>query len=56
MFGSTEEIIDTYRVKGDFAYGYNDKGGEVAKVPLVEPMYIRDAYSKQRQSHQMNLT
>jgi nitrate reductase beta subunit len=56
LFGATEEIIDTFKVKGDYAYGYNDKGAEVAKVPLVEPMHIRDAYSATRQAHQMNIT
>jgi nitrate reductase beta subunit len=54
LFGSTEEIIDTFKVDGDFAYGYNEAGAEVSRVPLTEPMYIREHHDAKLDTYRIN--
>lgn len=41
LFGSTDQWIETFKVEKGFAYGYDKKGDEIAKVPLKEPVFIR---------------
>jgi len=41
LFGCTEGIIDTYRVEGEFTIGFDSRGNEVVRVPLMEPGIVR---------------
>jgi len=43
LFGCTQGIIDTYRVEGDYAIGFDEKGKEIVNVPLIEPVFVRPA-------------
>ena len=56
LFGSTPEIIHRFRVSGDHAIGYDEKGGEVIRVPLTEPVQIRAFFDEARKVYRHNVT
>ncbi|OQW90656.1 MAG: dehydrogenase [Beggiatoa sp. IS2] len=56
LFGSTEYIVDKFKVEGNEVIGWNAKGEEVTRVPFVEPIYIRDHYDKQYDVYRHNTT
>ncbi len=56
LFGSTPEIIHRFRVSGDHAIGYDEKGGEVIRVPLTEPVQIRAFFDEARKVYRHNIT
>jgi nitrate reductase beta subunit len=41
LIGSTNKILHAFKVADGHAYGYDEQGFEVAKVPLVEPLVER---------------
>jgi nitrate reductase / nitrite oxidoreductase, beta subunit len=43
LFGSTEAIVTRWQRQGDITIGHDDKGTEVVRVPLNEPVYVRSA-------------
>jgi nitrate reductase / nitrite oxidoreductase, beta subunit len=43
MFGSTEALVSRWRRAGDLVSGFDEKGSEVVRVPLDEPVYVRSA-------------
>ncbi len=56
LFGSTPEILHRFRVSGDHAIGYDEKGGEVIRVPLTEPFQIRAFFDEARKVYRHNVT
>ncbi len=56
LCGSTPEIIHRFRVSGDHAIGYDEKGGEVIRVPLTEPVQIRAFFDEARKVYRHNIT
>jgi nitrate reductase beta subunit len=56
LFGSTPEIIHTYKVEDRSAVGYDEKGIELVRVPLREPIHVRVVYDEQRQTYRSNMT
>lgn len=60
LAGSTDRIIDTFKVEGDikngYAYGYDENGIEVVRVPLKEPIFIRDEYDKEKDVHRISVS
>jgi len=56
LFGSTPEILHRFRVIGDLAIGYDEKGGEVVRVPLTEPFQIRAFFDEARKVYRHNVT
>ena len=60
LFGATDAIIDSFKVKGDIndgiCIGYNGKGEEIVRVPLKEPVIIRNEYDKERDVHRISIT
>lgn len=44
MMGSTDRIIHKFKVEDGQASGFDDKGAEVVKVPVTEPLYQRSAF------------
>ncbi|MBM3270504.1 MAG: dehydrogenase [Candidatus Sericytochromatia bacterium] len=56
LFGASEEILHRFDVKGDVAFGYNEKGAEVARAPLTESMYVREYYDESRLAFRLNIT
>jgi len=56
LFGSTPEILHRFRVSGDHAIGYDEKGGEAIRVPLTEPFQIRAFFDEARKVYRHNVT
>jgi nitrate reductase / nitrite oxidoreductase, beta subunit len=56
LFGSTPEIIHRFKVEGDMALGYDASGGEIARVPMKEPIHVRAAYDERHQAWRTNVT
>ena len=60
LMGAAEEIPFTFKVEGDIntghCYGYNEKGEQIAKVPLKEPIVIRQEYDKERDVHRLSVS
>lgn len=46
LMGSTDRIMHSFDVKKGIAYGYDEKGDEIVRVPVTEPLIERDAYDK----------
>lgn len=47
LMGATDKWIERFRVRDGFAYGFDAKGAELARVPLKEPVFIRAALDAQ---------
>lgn len=56
LFGSTPRIIHRFKVEGGFAYGYDDQGDEVSRVPLKEPIFVRSAFDDRFGTYRSNIT
>ncbi|MHC4144744.1 MAG: dehydrogenase, partial [Planctomycetota bacterium] len=60
LFGSTGKIVDRFKVEGDIktghCTGYNEKGESIVKVPITEPIVIRERHDKQRDVHRISVT
>ncbi|MCC6586547.1 MAG: dehydrogenase [Bryobacterales bacterium] len=54
MFGSTEMVVSRFRRQGDTVTGADDKGTEVVRVPLKEPVHIRPALDAKNQLVRIN--
>ena len=48
LFGSTERMMPRWRRQGDMVLGLDETGAEIARVPLKEPVYIREAFDSVR--------
>ncbi|KAF0246503.1 MAG: ddhBH, partial [bacterium] len=44
LFGSTEFMVPRWKRQGDLVIGMSEKGSELIKVPMREPIHIRAAY------------
>jgi nitrate reductase / nitrite oxidoreductase, beta subunit len=56
LFGSTPWIIDRYAVRNGHAYGYDEKGQEVVRVPIREPIVLRQVYDERHDAIRTNIT
>jgi len=56
LFGATPMIIHHYKVSGDTSIGYDEKGEELVRVPLHEPIYVRAGYDEALETHRSNIT
>ncbi len=56
LFGSSQRIIDRFDVQGEEAVGWDIDGKEVARVPFVEPVYIREHYDATHDVYRHNTT
>jgi nitrate reductase beta subunit len=56
LFGSTPQIIHSYRLEGNYTIGYDEKGAEVVRVPLREPIQVRVVYDDKFQTYRSNVT
>jgi nitrate reductase beta subunit len=54
LFGSTERVVPRWSRQDDWVIGSDDSGAEIARVPLKEPVYIREAFDAQRQVARVN--
>jgi nitrate reductase beta subunit len=44
LFGSTEKIVPRWRRQGDVVLGFDEDGNELVRVPLREPVFVRQAF------------
>lgn len=56
LFGATPEITHHFKVENDYALGFDEKGVEIARLPLREPIYIRDKFDTKHQTYRTNIT
>ena len=56
LFGSTPEIIHYFRLAGDWAVGYDAKQAEIVRVPLREPVVVRELYDIKHKAYRTNIT
>lgn len=56
LFGSTNRWISKFRVRQGWAYGYDEKGSEMVRVPLKEPTYIRPLFDALQTAYRHNTT
>ncbi|MCK8516345.1 dehydrogenase [Methylonatrum kenyense] len=56
LFGATPEIIHRFKLEAGKAVGYDDKGAELVRVPMVEPTFLRDAFDGRFNAYRTNVT
>jgi nitrate reductase beta subunit len=56
LMGSTEFWVSKFNVSKGMVTGYDEKGKELVKVPLREPVYIRPFYDEKLQVYRHNIT
>jgi len=56
LFGASNRIITRYAVENETAIGWDDEGTELARVPFVEPVYVREKYDAKHEVFRHNLT
>jgi nitrate reductase beta subunit len=56
LFGATPEISHYFRVDGDHVIGYDAKQAEIVRVPLKEPVVIREVYDIKHKAFRTNIT
>lgn len=60
LFGATDAIIHSFRVEGDMnsgnCIGFDEKGNEIVRVPIKEPVIIRKEYDEQRDVRRFSVT
>jgi len=56
LFGSTEFWVSKFKISKDTATGYDDKGKELVKVPMREPIFIRPFFDEKLQVYRHNIT
>jgi nitrate reductase beta subunit len=44
LFGSTARVVPRWQRHGDVVVGFDEDGGEIVRVPLHEPVFIRQAF------------
>jgi nitrate reductase beta subunit len=56
LFGATPEISHYFRVEDDWVIGYDFKQAEIVRVPLREPVVIREVYDIRHKAYRTNIT
>ena len=60
LMGCTDRIIHSFEVEGNvtdgYAIGYDEKGDEIVRVPLKEPVVIRKLKDEERDVHRISIT
>ena len=54
LFGSTEMVVSRFRRQGDVISGNDDKGAELVRVPMREPIHVRPAVDPKNQLVRIN--
>ncbi len=48
LFGSTQHVVPRWKRTGETVLGSDEAGREIVRVPLREPVHIRDAFDSTR--------
>jgi nitrate reductase / nitrite oxidoreductase, beta subunit len=54
LFGCTERVVPRWRRQGDSVIGAQENGDEIIRVPLREPVFVREAFDKKYQVTRTN--
>ena len=54
LFGSSEMVMPRWKRQGDVVMGLNEKGAELVRVPMYEPVHVRPAYDPLHQIQRTN--
>ena len=54
LFGSTEKVVPRWSRENDWVIGSDENGVELIRVPLKEPVYIRESFDAVRQVARVN--
>jgi nitrate reductase beta subunit len=54
LFGSTDRVVPRWARKDDWVVGADDNGREILRVPLREPVYVREAFDAKYQVARVN--
>ena len=54
LFGSTDRIIERFKIEGEEAVGFDGKGEEITRVPFTEPTWIRKAFDQRHGAYRHN--
>jgi nitrate reductase beta subunit len=49
LFGSTERVVPLWKRENDWIAGLDENGREFIRVPLLEPVYIGEAFDAKYQ-------
>jgi nitrate reductase beta subunit len=60
LMGATDQIVHSFQVVGDleegYCLGFNAAGEEIVRVPLKEPVVIREEYDEVHDVHRFSVT
>lgn len=54
LIGSSDRIMHSFDVKNEMAYGYDEKGDEIVRVPVTEPIFDRATFDKEHKAVRLN--
>jgi nitrate reductase beta subunit len=54
LFGCTEKVIPRWKRSGDSLIGLEENGAEIVRVPMREPVFIRQAFDQKQQIARTN--
>ncbi|MCR4415616.1 MAG: dehydrogenase [Thermoguttaceae bacterium] len=54
LFGCTERVVPRWERSGDWVAALDDQGKEIVRVPLREPVYVRQAFDARHQVTRTN--
>ena len=56
LIGSTDRIIHSFKAQNEHCVGYDEKGNEIIRVPIKEPIVIRNEYDQNLDVHRLSVT
>ncbi|MFI5397919.1 MAG: 4Fe-4S dicluster domain-containing protein [Candidatus Binatia bacterium] len=56
LFGSTPQVVPHWKRQGDTVIGLDDSGAEIVRVPLREPVHVREAFDSARGVARTNIS
>ncbi len=56
LAGSSEKIIESFKVQNSVAIGYDGKGHEITRVPIKEPTVVRPQYDERLDVYRLDIT
>lgn len=56
LAGSTNRWLSRFDVSGELALGYDEKGEELVRVPVKEPVFVRPYFSEKLEVYHHNIT
>lgn len=55
LFGSTPKVVPRWKREGDVVIGLEEDGTEIVRIPVREPIFIREAFDSARGAPRLNV-